>query len=164
MFPQSLTAILSTFLLVSPIVLATSIRRATLDTAEIYYLSNCFNQSNPAIQWAEVDYYADSSFSGDGQAPDLVGSVNLHESVDYEDGTWFVFEPFRFTVFIGDDASTDPAGSIVGNANSSTFAGPMNCVRLTRIVLYDPEVDVECFSDYACIDVSLFSYYSCGRQ
>jgi len=41
---------------------------------------------------------------------------------------------------------------VVGNANSSTFAGPMNCVRLERIVVYEPEVEVDCFADYACVD------------
>lgn len=154
---QTLTTILTPFLILTPAILAVPLTPSSLtsrDTAEIYYLTNCFNQSDPSIQYAEVDYYADSSFSGSGEAPDIIGSLNPTESIDFEDGTWSVSSPFKFTAFIGEYASTAAAGSIVGDANSSTFAGPMNCVRLTRIVLYNPEPVVDCFSDYACVDVS----------
>lgn len=127
--------------------------RAALDTAEIYYLSNCFNNVTGAA-YAAADYYGDYALSQDGQTPDEVGIFNADSDVDYEDGTWFITTPFKFTVFIGEDAYTAAAGTLVGNANSSTFAGPMNCYRETRVVLYEPEADVKCYSDYVCTDVS----------
>lgn len=157
MLSKTLTTLLTTSLTLLTTTFATPITYPTLttrDTAEIYYLTNCFNQSNPSLQWAEIDYYADSSLSNSGQTPDEIGILNPTESIDYEDGTWFVTSPFTFTAFIGDDASTAPAGSVVGDANSSTFAGEMECVRLVRVVLYEPVGVVECFSDYACVDVS----------
>lgn len=123
------------------------------DTAEIYYLVNCFNNVTGAA-YAAADWYEDYALSQDGQTPDDIGIFNAESDVDYEDGTWVITTPFKFTVFIGDDAYTAAAGTLVGNATSSTFAGPMNCYRETRVVVYEPTVDTKCYSDYSCTDVS----------
>ena len=127
--------------------------QAALDTAEVYYLSNCFNTTTNDA-YAAADWYEDYALSQDGQTPDEIGIFNADDSIDYEDGTWVISNPFKLEVVIGEDAYTAAAGTLVGTANSSTFAGPMNCYRETRIVLYQPAADIKCYSDYACTDVS----------
>ena len=158
MYLNTFSTLFPSLFFLSSIVLASNIpnqvqARKVQDTAEIYYLTNCF-QSKTLASYAEIDYYSDSSFSLGGTKPDLRGHVNKDTSVDWEDGTWTVRKPFDFSVYIGVDAYTAAAGTLVGNANSSTFAGPMNCYRLDRRVLFSPKSNWDCYSDYACVDVS----------
>lgn len=152
MLSKTITAILAPFLLLRSSVLASPIRRATSDTSEIYYLTNCFNSSDTSIQRAEVDYYANLSLSGDSQTPDKIGIFNSKESIDYEDGTWAVSSPFTFQAVIREDAYTATAGTVIGSATASTFSGNLSCRRLKRIMLYE-DSETKCYSDYACTDV-----------
>jgi hypothetical protein len=89
----------------------------SVHTAEIFYLTNCFDDATLAGS-AEFDWYANSSLSilgGDPNAlPDLKAVINAEESVDYEDGTWvtlpgasfncehgtFIFRPFSHVAII----------------------------------------------------------------
>lgn len=146
---KTLSAIIS----LATIAASTPLPIAARDTAEIYYLSNCFNNDTGAA-YAAADWYEDSALSLDGETPDEVGIFNADSDVDYEDGTWTISTPFKLDVFIGEDAYTAATGTLVGNATCSTFAGPMNCYRKERVIVYNPEADVSCYSDYACTDVS----------
>lgn len=151
MFFNTFAAVLAPFLLLGPCILASPIR-ARRHTPEIYYLANCFKSSDTTIQRAEVDYYIDSAFSGNLEKPDCIGIFNPTSSIDYEDGTWTVSTPFKFKAVIQEDAYTASAGTIVGSATASTYAGKLSCTRLKRIVLYKPDSDTKCYSDYACTD------------
>lgn len=144
---------LSTILSLASIAASTPLPIVASETGETYYLSNCFNNVTGA-SYAASDYYKDYSLSQDSKTPDAIGIFNADSDIDYEDGTWFITTPFTLTAFIEDDAYTAAAGTIVGNANSSTFAGTLNCYRETRVAI-DFETDVTCYSDYACFDVSL---------
>lgn len=124
-------------------------------TAEIYFLTNCFNNVNLA-SYAEFDWYANSTLTvlgGHTTLPDLKNVINTAESVDYEDETWFSLpgSPFNLTVVIGADAYTAKQGTQIGTATSSTFAGTMKCERLTRVIPYTTST-VTCYSDYACVE------------
>jgi len=120
-------------------------------SAEIYYLTNCFN-NNTFAAYAEIDYYPNSALSHSSQPPNKKAIINTANSIDYEDGTWTATTPFKFKVYIDVDAYTATAGTLIGNANSSTFVGTMNCYRETRFVLYESGVNEQCYTDYSCID------------
>lgn len=124
---------------------------------EIYYLTNCFNGMSQA-SYAEIDYYTNKSLSaiaGKTSQPNLFAIINPSPSINYEDGTWSSLsgEAFNFTAVIWNGVYTASAGTVVVTANSSTFAGTMQCVRLARVVVH-MQKEVTCYSDYACINSS----------
>jgi hypothetical protein len=126
-------------------------------TNETYYLTNCFNGFSRS-SYAEIDYYNNKSLaaiSDHPSPPDLFAVINSSSSINYEGGTWSSLSgaPFIFTAIIRDDAYTASAGSVIGKANSSSFAGTMECVRLARVVVH-MQKEVTCYSDYACMDRS----------
>jgi hypothetical protein len=82
--------------------------------------------------YAEIDYYTNKSLSaiaGKTSQPNLYAIINPSSSINYENGTWSSLsgEAFNFTAVIGYGAYTASAGTVVGTANSSTFAGTMQC-------------------------------------
>ncbi|KAM3080902.1 hypothetical protein ACMFMG_004863 [Clarireedia jacksonii] len=119
-------------------------------TSQTYYLVNCFNNIT-LNAYAEIDYYTKKSLYTAGQTPLKTSIINSEDSIDYEDGTWTTTSPFTFKAVIGEDAYTAKAGSVVGSATASTTSATLKCVRLTRFVLYEPKVDEQCYTDYACV-------------
>jgi len=122
-----------------------------------YYLTNCFN-SLMQSSYAEIDCYTNNTVSAVARrpcAPDLMTIINPLSSLDYEDGTWSSPSgaPFNFTAVIRQNAYTASVGTVVGSANSSSFTGTIECVRLNRAVLHTQK-EVTCYSDYACGNVS----------
>ncbi|ESZ96055.1 hypothetical protein SBOR_3532 [Sclerotinia borealis F-4128] len=119
-------------------------------STQIYYLVNCFNNITSAA-YAETDYYQSSkSLSPPGPTPTETAILNTEDSIDFEDGTWVATTPFTITAVIGEDAYTATSGTLVGSATASTSTKALSCIRLTRFVLYEPKVDEQCYSDYAC--------------
>ncbi|PQE22191.1 hypothetical protein CJF32_00004570 [Rutstroemia sp. NJR-2017a WRK4] len=124
--------------------------RATATTySQAYYLVNCFNNIT-FDAYAEIDYYTKKSLNT-AATPLKTSIINSEDSIDYEDGTWTASSPFTFKAVIGEDAYTATAGSTVGSATASTTTSTLKCLRLTRFVLYEPKVDEQCYTDYACV-------------
>jgi hypothetical protein len=131
--------------------------QAEAQKSTTYYLTNCFDVLMQS-SYAEIDCYTNNTASAIGRRPsppDLMTIINPASSLNYEDGTWSSPSgaPFNFTAVIGENAYTASVGTVVGSANSSSFAGTIECVRLTRVVLH-MQKEVTCYSDYACGDVS----------
>ncbi|KAF7875004.1 hypothetical protein EAF04_002176 [Stromatinia cepivora] len=118
-------------------------------STQIYYLVNCFNNKSFAA-YAEVDYYPSKSLSLAGQKPSETAVLNPSGSIDYEDGTWTATKPFKLTAVIGEGSYTAKAGTVVGSATVSTSSSSLTCVRLQRFVLYEPNAEEQCYTDYAC--------------
>lgn len=134
-------------------------------TNEIFYLSNCF-VSLYGTSWAEIDYYKNAKIGATASKPDLVERIGSKD-VSYEDGTVHTLPgadaAFNFTAMIGPDAYTAAEGSVVGKANSSTYKGTLECLRITRVMLYAPGKESNCYSDYACVDVSCGFLFGMGK-
>jgi len=142
----------STFFLA--LVLSTQAQKTPND---IFYLTNCVNGLMQS-SYAEIDCYTNNTVSAIARrpcAPDLMTIINSSSSLNYEDGTWSSPSgaPFNFTAVIRQNASTASVGTVVGRANSSSFAGTTQCVRLARAVLHTQK-EVTCYSEYACGNVN----------
>ncbi|TGO38326.1 hypothetical protein BHYA_0077g00290 [Botrytis hyacinthi] len=141
--------VLSTLTSAAPAAIPAAAIDARAASTQIYYLVNCFNNITFAA-YAEIDYYPTKSLSLAGQTPSKTAVLSKTDSIDYEDGTWKATTPFKATVVIGEDAYIAKSGSTVGSATVSTSTTALTCVRLTRFVLYEPKVDEQCYTDYAC--------------
>jgi len=130
--------------------MAVEARASSTTYSQTYYLVNCFNNIT-LDAYAEFDYYTKKSLYTAGQTPLKTSIINSEDSIDYEDGTWTTSSPFTFKAVIGEDAYTAKAGSVVGSATASTTSATLSCLRLTRFVLYEPKVDEQCYTDYACV-------------
>lgn len=148
-----LVSFITGLLALTTLSVSSPIPAAKRDTAELYILSNCYNNVTSASYASAFWYYPD--FLPDYPEPQATGVINAKKAVTFEGASIKIKTPFKLTTTIPKNASTAKYLDIVASATISSFAGPAAAVKGTGEIFYSPSDNVNCYYNYAVRDVSL---------
>ncbi|KAF7895421.1 hypothetical protein EAF00_007235 [Botryotinia globosa] len=142
-----LASLITGLLALTTISVSSPIPAAKRDTAELYILSNCYNNVTHASYASAFWYYPD--FLPDYPEPQAVGVINAKKAVAFEGLNIAIKSPFKLTVAIPKDATLANYQEIVASATISSFAGPAAAIKGTGEAFYSPVTNVNCYYNYA---------------
>ncbi|KAF7951273.1 hypothetical protein EAE96_006596 [Botrytis aclada] len=145
-----LASFITGLLALTTITVSSPIPAAKRDTAELYILSNCYNNVTHASYASAFWYYPD--FLPDYPEPQAIGVINAKKAVTFEGLKVAITAPFRLTAAIPKNATVALYQEIVASATMSSFAGPAAAIKGTGEAFYSPATNVNCYYDYAIRD------------
>lgn len=157
-----LASLMTGLLALTTLTISSPIPTTKRDTAELYILSNCYNNVTYASYASAFWYYPD--FLPDYPEPQAVGIINAKKAVTFEGLSIAITTPFKLTTTIPKNASSAVYQEIVAAATISSFAGAAATIKGTGEAFYSPEANVNCFYDYAVRDVGFMFVYLNERK